>query len=133
VSPDESHSRVPINSGLRWRASLAARGLGLARVVALLLGVRSGSRNCIPLSSPSPSFDAVGDRLMFRAAYRNFGDHQSITLVWNTAGAQSMPPGVYDGALWLVNNDPAAQQARLPVRLTVAPPPGWLRLPLLQR
>jgi hypothetical protein len=57
----------------------------------------------------------------------------NIRLVCNAAGDTSLIPGIYVGALWIVNNDPAAQQARLPVRLTVAPPPGWLRLPLLQR
>src|SRR5262245_58828510 len=33
---------------------------------------------CIPQQGTSQRLDAVGDRLMYRLAYRNFGDHQAI-------------------------------------------------------
>ena len=33
---------------------------------------------CIPQPSTGSKLDALGDRLMFRAAYRNFGDHESL-------------------------------------------------------
>ena len=46
----------------------------------LLPCVTSGSRSCIPQQSSAQKLDSLGDRLMFRAAYRNFGTHESIVL-----------------------------------------------------
>jgi hypothetical protein len=40
----------------------------------------SGSRSCIPQQSSTQKLDSIGDRLMFRATYRNFGDHESVML-----------------------------------------------------
>jgi hypothetical protein len=39
-----------------------------------------GNRNCVPHlgGGSSDKLDAIGDRLMFRLAYRNFGDHESV-------------------------------------------------------
>ena len=41
-----------------------------------------GNRNCVPALGALPAngqgMDAIGDRLMFRSAYRNFGDHESL-------------------------------------------------------
>ena len=38
------------------------------------------TRSCVPEQGQSSSnwLDSLGDRLMFRAAYRNFGDHESL-------------------------------------------------------
>jgi len=33
---------------------------------------------CIPQPSPGETLDSLGDRLMYRLAYRNFGDHESL-------------------------------------------------------
>jgi hypothetical protein len=38
----------------------------------------STTRNCIPQLGTSTKLDGIGDRLMFRLAYRNFGDHESV-------------------------------------------------------
>ncbi|HEU5437798.1 MAG TPA: carboxypeptidase regulatory-like domain-containing protein [Ktedonobacterales bacterium] len=38
------------------------------------------SRSCIPQPNTSVGLDTLSDRLMYRAAYRNFGDHQAIVL-----------------------------------------------------
>jgi uncharacterized repeat protein (TIGR01451 family) len=37
-------------------------------------------RNCVPQPHPGVSLDAISDRVMNRAAYRNFGDHESVML-----------------------------------------------------
>jgi len=42
--------------------------------------VLANSRNCIPQQSSTQKLDAIGDRLMFRATYRNFGDHEAVLL-----------------------------------------------------
>ncbi|MDQ3706740.1 MAG: S-layer homology domain-containing protein [Chloroflexota bacterium] len=38
----------------------------------------NGSSNCIPQPGTSVRIDPVGNRLMFRLAYRNFGTHESL-------------------------------------------------------
>src|SRR5207244_116474 len=37
----------------------------------------SGGGTCIPQSGTSQQLDSLADRLMYRLAYRNFGDHES--------------------------------------------------------
>jgi hypothetical protein len=37
-----------------------------------------GGGTCIPQSGTSQRLDSLGDRLMFRLAYRNFGDHEAL-------------------------------------------------------
>jgi uncharacterized repeat protein (TIGR01451 family) len=37
-------------------------------------------RNCVPQHPPGIALDAISDRVMNRAAYRNFGDHESVVL-----------------------------------------------------
>jgi hypothetical protein len=36
------------------------------------------TRSCVPQLGTSSGLDAIADRLMFRLAYRNFGDHESV-------------------------------------------------------
>jgi uncharacterized repeat protein (TIGR01451 family) len=38
----------------------------------------AATRSCVPQLGSTAGLDAIGDRLMFRAAYRNFGDHESL-------------------------------------------------------
>jgi len=38
----------------------------------------STTRNCVPQSGTTSRLDAIGDRFMFRLAYRNFGDHEAV-------------------------------------------------------
>ena len=47
---------------------------GLAPFTAACLAVP----DCIPQPGTTTKLDALGDRLMYRLAYRNFGDHESI-------------------------------------------------------
>src|SRR6266852_6564386 len=39
-----------------------------------------GGGTCIPQPGTTQQLDALGDRLMFRLAYRNFGDHESLVV-----------------------------------------------------
>src|SRR5207249_2780000 len=38
----------------------------------------SATRSCVPQAGTTSRLDAIADRLMFRLAYRNFGDHESV-------------------------------------------------------
>ena len=42
------------------------------------LCARAINVSCIPQPAPGERVDGLGDRLMFRLAYRNFGDHESL-------------------------------------------------------
>ena len=53
-----------------------------------------GFNNCIPQPSGAEQVEGLGDRLMFRLAYRNFGDHEAMVVAHNVtpghgSGAQS--------------------------------------------
>ncbi len=57
-----------------------------------------GTRDCVPQSGTSDGLDSPGGRLMFRNAYRNFGDHESLVL--NHAVAPSENVGSPSGVRW---------------------------------
>jgi hypothetical protein len=52
-----------------------------------------GFAYCIPQPSPGEEVEDLGDRLMFRLAYRNFGDHEALVV------AQNVTPGAGSTAL----------------------------------
>jgi hypothetical protein len=41
---------------------------------------RGTNESCIPEPAPGEGVDALSDRVMFRLAYRNFGDHESLVV-----------------------------------------------------
>jgi len=53
----------------------------------------TSTRACIPQPGTSVKLDAIGDRLMYRLAYRNFGDHEAL-VVNHTVNAGSNIAGV---------------------------------------
>ncbi|MCL4507453.1 MAG: carboxypeptidase regulatory-like domain-containing protein [Chloroflexi bacterium] len=63
--------------------------------------VTSGSPNCIPQPGGAPALDAVGDRIMHRLVYRNFGNHESL-LANHTVDAG----GGLAGVRWYEVRDP---------------------------
>jgi hypothetical protein len=58
--------------------------------------------SCIPQPSPGERVDALGDRLMFRLAYRNFGDHESLVVNHTVKG------GPLAGVRWYEIRNPSA-------------------------
>lgn len=60
---------TPANSTWTTFASPAAGGF---------TALCTTTRNCVPQAGTSTRLDAIADRLMFRLAYRNFGDHESV-------------------------------------------------------
>lgn len=63
----------------------------------------SGTRNCIPQPGTVVGLDAIGDRLMYRLVYRNFGTHESL-VVNHTVNAASS--GTQAGVRWYEIRDP---------------------------
>src|SRR4029079_5706159 len=52
------------------------------------------TRSCVPQSSTTSRLDGIGDRLMFRLTYRNFGDHESVV------GNYTVSSGSVAGIRW---------------------------------
>src|SRR5260221_11909359 len=50
------------------------------------LCAKATDRACIPQPSPGEKADSLGDRLMYRLAYRNFGDHESLVATHSIEG-----------------------------------------------
>jgi hypothetical protein len=65
-----------------------------------------GGGTCIPQSGTTQQLDSLGDRLMYRLAYRNFGDYES--LVVNHSVTADSTTGV-SGIRWYeLRNNPSA-------------------------
>ena len=60
---------TPANSTFTLFASPAAAGF---------TALCATTRSCVPQPGTTNKLDGIGDRLMFRLAYRNFGDHEAI-------------------------------------------------------
>ncbi len=59
--------------------------------VAAFTQLCAATRNCIPQNGTSQRLDAIGDRLMHRLVYRNFGDHETLVVnhTVNAGGGQA--------------------------------------------
>jgi hypothetical protein len=63
---------------------------------------RATTLSCVAQPNPGEKVDGLGDRVMFRLAYRNFGDHESL-VVNHTINA-----GTLVGVRWYEIRNPAA-------------------------
>jgi hypothetical protein len=54
-----------------------------------------GSRSCVPQPGTAQGLDGIGDRFMARAAYRNYGDHDSLVSNYTVAS------GGVEGIRWI--------------------------------
>src|SRR5437667_1191443 len=72
-----------------------------------ILGLCGGSRACIPQPSTANRIDHLGyrQRPLFRLAYRNFGDHESL-VTNQSVSAGTGPNGEVSGIRWWELRDP---------------------------
>ena len=63
---------------------------------------RATTVSCIPEPSPGEKVDGLSDRVMFRLAYRNFGDHESLVVNHTVKG------GALAGVRWYEIRNPSA-------------------------
>src|SRR5439155_63989 len=49
-----------------------------------------GGLTCIPQAGTTQQLDSLGDRLMYRLAYRNFGDHESLVVNHSVTAGSSV-------------------------------------------
>src|SRR5207245_5405286 len=58
--------------------------------VAAFSAACNGGGTCIPQSGTSQQLDSLADRLMYRLAYRNFGDHESLVVDHSVTAGSSV-------------------------------------------
>jgi hypothetical protein len=63
---------------------------------------RATTLACIPEPNPGEKVDGLADRVMFRLAYRNFGDHETLVANHTVAG------GALGGVRWYEIRNPAS-------------------------
>ena len=51
---------------------------------------------CVPQTGTTEQLDTLGDRMMYRFAYRNFGDHESLVVNHTVANGSSTAPRWYE-------------------------------------
>lgn len=67
----------------------------------------NGGGTCIPQRGTSQKLDSLADRLMYRLAYRNFGDHESL-VVNHTVGVGVNKPKQIASVRWYELRNPSA-------------------------
>jgi hypothetical protein len=89
---------TPANSSFTLFANPAAAAFSL---------LCSATRACVPQVGTTNRLDGIGDRLMFRLAYRNFGDHEAVV------GNYTVSSGGVAGVRWFelrnVTNGPVTK------------------------
>src|SRR6185369_10010226 len=81
---------TPANATLTGPTTLAAASFSPA----------CGGGTCIPQPSTTQKLDSLADRLMYRLAYRNFGDHESLVVNHSVTAGSSV------GVRWYELRDP---------------------------
>lgn len=71
----------------------------IAKVASLTTAAFSkacGGGTCIPQAGTAQQLDSLGDRLMYRLAYRNFGTHESLVVTHSVSGSGTAAPRWYE-------------------------------------
>jgi uncharacterized repeat protein (TIGR01451 family) len=81
----------------------------------------AGTRACVPQlgGTGGNAIDGIGDRLMFRVAYRNFGDHESLV------GNYSVKAGTPAGVRWFELRGVTAGPVSVFQESTYSPDSDW--------
>src|SRR5262245_337950 len=79
----------------------------------------NGGRNCVPQPGTANRLDSLGDRLMYRLAYRNFGDHESLVVNHSVAVGATAFSG--SGVRWYEIQNPGAATPTVAQQSTFAP------------
>jgi fibronectin type III domain protein len=77
------------------------------------------TRSCVPQSGTTSRLDAIGDRLMFRLAYRNFGTHESVV------GNYTVSSGGVAGIRWFELRNVTAGPVSVFQQSTYQPDTTW--------
>jgi hypothetical protein len=79
----------------------------------------SATRSCVPQGGTTAKLDAIADRLMFRLAYRNFGDHEAVV------GNYTVSSGGVAGIRWFELRNVTAGPVTVFQESTYQPDTTW--------
>lgn len=82
-----------------WSNSTLSTLTGPASIAVPAFSAACGGGTCIPQPNTSQKLDSLADRLMYRVAYRNFGDHEAL-VVNHTVRVSSTSTSELDGIRW---------------------------------
>jgi len=89
------------------------------------------SYTCVPQYGTSQQLDSLGDRLMYRLAYRNFGDHDALVVNHSVAAGSSV------GVRWYELRSPLTGHSRCISKAhslrRIPPIAGWAAPPWITR
>jgi hypothetical protein len=77
------------------------------------------TRSCVPQAGTTSRLDAIGDRLMFRLAYRNFGTHEAVV------GNYTVGSGGVAGVRWFELRNVTAGPVTVAQESTYQPDTTW--------
>ncbi len=83
-----------------WSTTANTALTGPTTIPVAAFSAACGGNTCIPQSGTTQQLDSLADRLMYRLAYRNFGDHESLVV------DHSVVAGSSTGIRWYELRDP---------------------------
>ena len=93
-----------------WSNSANSTLSGPAAIPVASFSAACSGGTCIPQSGTRQKLDSLADRLMFRLAYRNFGDHESLVVSHSVkVGTSKQNP--YTGVRWYEIRSPGGTPA----------------------
>ncbi|MFY9620708.1 MAG: fibronectin type III domain-containing protein [Pyrinomonadaceae bacterium] len=101
---------TPANSTFTLFASPPAAGFSV---------LCATTRSCVPQGGTTSRLDAIGDRLMFRLAYRNFGTHEAVV------GNYTVASGGVAGVRWFELRNVTAGPVTVAQESTYQPDTIW--------
>jgi hypothetical protein len=101
---------TPANSTFTLFSSPAAAGFST---------LCATTRSCVPQNGTTNKLDGIGDRLMFRLAYRNFGDHEALV------GNYTVSSGGAAGIRWFELRDVTSGPVTVFQQSTYQPDTTW--------
>ena len=89
LGTDNSHLAA-WNFHVDWSAPGNSTFSGLTPIPVPAFSQACGGGTCIPQSGTTQQLDSLADRLMYRLAYRNFGDHESLVTTHSVTAGSSV-------------------------------------------
>jgi hypothetical protein len=88
-----------------WARPASSTLTGPTAIPVAAFSAACGTGSCVPQAGTPNRLDSLGDRLMYRLAYRNLGDHESLVLNHSVVAGSSV------GIRWYELRDPGGTPA----------------------
>src|SRR5713226_8394634 len=81
---------ISLRAGSRFTTPANSTFTGPTTIPVASFSAACGGGACIPQPGTNQLLDSLGDRLMYRLAYRNFGDHESLVVNHSVSAGSSV-------------------------------------------